>query len=280
MRSLIKLVITALAAISLASSSLFAAGEVKDGKVSTYLIGAFQDKAAVQTALKGAGFEVLAVHQIDQTGDLTTIVFTCPTLKKLGSKPEKGFASVMRVLVNKADKQISVTNPIYFEKAFLQKSYDEAAVAKVLGKINQAFAGLKDSSDKMEFDDLAGYHFMMGMPYYDDMATVGKGSNDALLAKANAYNGGKNVLFTLDLGAGKTLIGYKIAKKTAGFVKTIGTKNAALLPYTVLIEDGKAKILAAKYYIALSYPSLKMTQFMKIATIPGAIEDDCSKAFK
>ena len=41
----------------------------------------------------------------------------------LNHKEKKGFASVLRVLVNKADNEISITNPVYFSKAFLQKSY-------------------------------------------------------------------------------------------------------------------------------------------------------------
>ena len=263
-----------IAIITLLSTSAYAE------KISTYLQGSLQDAAAVQKALKGGGFEVLAEHQIDTQGDLTTVVFTCPTLKKMANKEEKGFASVLRVLVNKADNEISITNPVYFSKAFLQKSYDDAAAKKILNKINSAFPGLKGSSDGMDFDDLDGYHFMMGMPYYDDMATVGKGSHDALLAKVKASQGGKNLIFELNLAKDRTVVGFKIDKDTAKFVKKIGTKNAALLPYLVLIEDGKARILAPKFYLALSYPSLSMSQFMTIATVPGAIEKDCEKAFK
>ena len=267
-----KLVLATLATVTLFSSALMAE------KVNTYFRGAFQDAASVQSALKGAGFEVLAEHQIDAAGKLTTIVFTCPTLKAAGSQKDKGFAAVMRVLVNKADNEISITNPLYFLQAYLQKSYDGAAANKVLGKIKSAFSGLTPSKDAMDADDLAGYHFMMGMPYYEDMDTLGKG--DGLLAKVQAYNGGKNVIFTLPLGNGSTLVGYKIDQKTAKFVNKIGTKNASVLPYTILIEGDKARILAAKYYLALSYPQLKMSQFMTIATVPGAIEKDCSKPFK
>jgi hypothetical protein len=274
------LAVASLAALTLFSSSLFGAGEIKDGKVSSYLIGALEDSSAVQSALKGAGFEVLAEHQIDQSGNLTTIVFTCPTLKKVANKKKRGFASVLRVLINKADGEISITNPIYFEKAFLQKEYDDTAAKKVLAKLNSTFSALKDSADSMEFDDLAGYHFMMGMPYYEDMDVVAKGAHDALLAKVKAHEGGKNLIFELNLAPNRTLIGYKIDKETAKFVHKIGTKNASVLPYTILIEGDKAYALAAKYYLALSYPELKMSQFMTIATVPGAIEKDCKSAFK
>ena len=84
-----KLVIALLATVTLFTSSALAE------KISTYLVGAYEDAASVQTALKGAGFEILAEHQIDQAGDLTSVVFTCPTLKAGASKDDKGFASVL-----------------------------------------------------------------------------------------------------------------------------------------------------------------------------------------
>jgi hypothetical protein len=36
----------------------------------------------------------------------------------------------------------------------------------------------------------------------------------------------------------------------------------------------------AKYYIALSYPLLTMTEFTTIATVPGAISKELAKPFK
>ena len=39
-------------------------------------------------------------------------------------------------------------------------------------------------------------------------------------------------------------------------------------------------MLAPQYYIAVMYPKLKMSQFMKIATVPGAIAKDIDKVFR
>ncbi len=273
--------IASIAMVTFLSSALFGAGEItKDGRVSTFLEGAFQDVKSVESTLSGAGFEVLATDEIDKKGKLTSIVFTCPSLKKMADKPNRGHAAVLRVLVNKIDEEISIANPLYFSKAFLQDDFDASTAEAVLAKINGAFKDLKDSKDGMQFDDLSGYHFMLAMPYYDDMAVVGEGDNKDLIEKAKAYNRGKNLLFELKLSDNRTLLGYKIDKRTAKFVSKIGTKNAGLLPYTILIEKNKAKILVGKYYIAINYPALQMSHFMKIATVPNAIEKDCSKAFK
>ncbi len=275
MNKMKKFALISLAALTLSSNTFFAAGEVKDGRVSTYLKGALQSVADVEGALKGAGFETVATYPID--GDLTTVVFTSAELKATANKANRGFAAVLRVLVDKKDKQISISNPIYFEKAFLQDEYDATVAEGVLAKLNGAFAGLTDSKDNMKFGKLAGYHFMIAMPYYDDMDTVAKGDNATLIQKATASG---KVLFNLQIAEGRNLLGFALTPETSKFVSTIGTKNGFVLPYTVLVEGNKAKALAGKYYIAVTYPSLKMSHFMKISNIPGAIENEAEQLFK
>jgi hypothetical protein len=234
--------IASLAAVTLLSSSLFGAGEVtKSGRISTFLEGTFQDAKSVESSLTSAGFEILATDTIDKKGKLTAIVFTCPTLKKMADKPNRGHAAVLRVLINKIDEEISIANPLYFSKAFLQDDFDAKTAEAVLSKINGAFKGLKDSKDGMDFDDLAGYHFMLSMPYYDDMAIIGEGDNADLIAKVKSYKKGENLLFELKLSENRTILGYKIGSRTAKFVSKIGIKNAGLLPYTILIEKDCSK---------------------------------------
>ena len=146
--------------------------------------------------------------------------------------------------------------------------------------LRDAFGELTNSADKWEYDGLSSYHFMMGMPYFEENAVLSEGENTVLLEKARSYKKGKNLIFELEIGEGRTLLGYALGKKTSKFVKKIGYQNAQVLPYTVLIEEGKAKILAPKYYIAISYPQLTMGEFMTIASVPGAIEKDLAKPFK
>ncbi len=258
----------------LTAASLFAAGEVHDGKVSAYLKGAYEDAASVEGKLKGTGFEVIGKDAVSP--DLTTIVFTCPTLRKMGNNPKRGFAATMRALVNKKDNEISFTNPLYFGKAYMQKDFNEADAKKVLSKINAAFPGLKDSSDSLKYSKLPKYHFTFGMPYYEDMDVVAKGNHNELLAKLK----NSNPVFVLPLSPERALVGFRLSDKTAGFINKIGTKNAQVLPYAVLVEGEKAYILAPKYQLALSYPQLSMGQFMKIASVPGKIEKECKAAFK
>jgi len=253
------------------------AGHIEKEFISAYLRGPLATAAQVEADLKNAGFEVLGTHDIDKKGDLTSIIFTCPGLKKMASKKTRGFMGVLKVLVDDVNKQISIGNPLYFAKAYLQDDFDKAIATKVLDKLNQTFEGLGNAKDGMEFDDLSGYHFAMSMPYYEDMESVASGDNAKLIEKAKASG---SVVFELTLENGVTLLGVQLDKRTTKFAKKIGAENASVIPYTILIENGEAKVLAPKYNLALHYPLLSMTGFMTIATVPGAILKDCEKIFQ
>ncbi|MCF6244145.1 MAG: hypothetical protein L3J43_03860, partial [Sulfurovum sp.] len=122
---------------------------------------------------------------------------------------------------------------------------------------------------------LPKYQFMKGMPKYQNMIEVASGTN--LLEKLKNND---KVVFTQSLENGATLVGIKLGKRTQKFTKRIGRNNAAMLPYPILIENGKAKILDPKYYISFMYPLLTMSEFMTIATVPDAMVKDCEKVFK
>ena len=250
-------------------------GEIHNGKISAYLRGKFMDVEAVKAKLKEAGFEVITATPVDKKGNLISIVFTDKALVKMASKTNRGFAASLRLLVNKKDKHISITNPLYMAKAFMQDEYDEKVAKETLAKITSVFTGLLNSKDMLKFQLLPKYQFMHGMPHYEDMTTVARG--DDLLEK---IKNNKKVVFVQKLENGSTLIGVKLGKRTNKFTARIGTNNAALLPYPILIENGEAKILEPKYYISVMYPLLQMSEFMTIATVPGAIIKDCEKVFK
>jgi hypothetical protein len=286
MRKLLALVVSALVlSFSGCSSKSAEAADAAptaptEKNVSAYLLAAYADADTAQAKLKEAGFDVVAVYEVDKSGSYISIVFTNDAMKAAANKADRGFAAVLRLLVNAEKQEVSITNPVYFGKAFLQDDFDYQAALAIEKSLSGAFGELKGSEDKWEYEALPEYHFMMGMPYYKESAVLAEGEHADLLEKAKAYNKGKSILFELPLGEGRTLIGYELGSKTSKFVKKIGYQNAQLLPYTVLIEDGKAKALAPKFYIAISYPLLTMGEFMTIASVPGAIEKDLAKPFK
>jgi len=250
-------------------------GEVTHGRVSAYIRGKYIDVAEAKKRLKKAGFTIVGETALDKKGKLVSIVFTDKDLTEMASKKNRGFAASLRLLVNKKDNHISITNPVYMAKAFMQDQYDDKVAKATLKKITDNFDNLLNSKDKLKFQLLPSYQFMHGMPKYQDMVVVARGRD--LLSK---LKNNKKVLFVQKLDNGATLIGAALGRRTGKFIGRIGTNNAALLPYPILIENGEAKILEPKYYISVMYPLLQMSEFMTIATVPGAIIKDCEKVFK
>jgi len=255
------------------SSSLI--GDINHGRISAHLRGKYLDAKTVEEKLKAAGFEIVGISPLDKKGELTTIIFTNKTLKKMASNPKRGFGASLRTLVDSKAQRISITNPLYFGKAYLQNDLNKTEAKNILKKLNDTFAGLKNSEDALKFQLLPKYRFMKGMPTYNDMVEVAEGNDLVARAKAN-----KKLLFEEKLDNGSTLIAIELSRRTNKFPARIGTKNAAILPYPVLIENNKAYILDPKYYISIMYPQLKMSEFMTIATVPDAIVKDCERAFK
>jgi uncharacterized protein (DUF302 family) len=257
------------------SSSNTAIGQVNNGKISAYLRGDFMPVEKAQEILKDAGFKIIATTPLNKAKDLISIVFTDKLLQTMSSKENRGFMSTLRLLVDNKDKRISITNPIYMAKGFLQNDFDEKSANRLLIRLVQAFEGLTNSKDALKFQLLSKYQFMNGMPKYENMVEVASGAN--LLEKLKDND---KVIFSQKLESGSTLIGIRLGKRTRKFIKRIGRNNAAMLPYPILIENGKAKILDPKYYISFMYPLLTMSEFMTIATVPDAMIKDCMRVFK
>ena len=160
-------------------------------------------------------------------------------------------------------------------KGFLQSDFNEKIVKEILVQLIDLFPNLKNSKDMLKYQMLSTYQFMNGMPKYQNMIEVASGNNLLEKIKEN-----EKVVFTQTLKSGATLIGVQLSKRTQQFTKKIGRNNAAMLPYPILIENGKAKILDPKFYISFMYPMLTMSQFMAIATVPDAMVKDCERVFK
>jgi len=258
-------------------SSSTEVGDVSNGRVSAYLHTKYAEVKSVKEQLEKAGFEILSTFKVDKKGFATSIVFTNEAIKKAAAKENRGFASSLRVTVDKKNKLVSISNPIYLMKAFMQDEYNQELAQKTLVSLRENFSDLKNSTEVIKFRVLERFQFMEGMPKYNDMITIKKAKNATLLKKAKKS---KKVVYQIQLANGSTVIGVKLGKRTTKFVKKTGYQNAGLLPYPVLIENGKASIMDPKYYIAVMYPMLKMSQFMTISTVPGAINKDIDRIFR
>ena len=252
-------------------------GDIVNGRVAAYLHAPFMGVEDVVKTLESAGFTILANHKVDKKANATSIVFTNADLQKTSSKKMRGFAGALRITIDKKNNLLNISNPIYMQRAFMQDEYDSGVAEKTLATLRASFKDLKNSKEVIKFRVLERFQFMEGMPRYADMQVIKKAPNAALLKSAKKS---KKIVYEQKLENGAIIIGVKLGKRTSKFIKKTGYQNAGLLPYPVLIENGEAKILDPKYYIAVMYPMLKMSQFMKIATVPGAISKDVDKIFR
>ena len=256
----------------LAVSALLVATAVsaQAAKISAYYTAPYASAKTVKSKLGKAGFKVLATYSPAGHDNQKVVIFTNKKLTALASKKSRGFAAIQRVMVDSKAKTVMVTNPSYWLAAFMQKDYNAADATAVQNGISKALGKLTATKDVLDAGDLSGYHFMIGMPYYKEMIEL----------KAGGKVKAKKKVFELKLANGSTLIGVNMGKTTESFVDKIGTDKAILLPYTILVEDGKGYALHPKYYIALSYPLLSMGQFMGISSIPDVIDRKLKKIFR
>ncbi len=246
--------------------------------VTAYYYAPYMDVETTETKLEDAGFEIVATYPSTKGG--TTIIITTEALKSAAEKPGRGFAAILRVLVDDAHHRLAVTNPVYFEKAFMQNQYDHSLALDLTAALKSALGDLVASPDAYAYDELSDFHFMIGMPSYTNQYVLGSGQSEKLLEQLQSYDDGKAVVFTLPLGEGRWLVGFDLSTRTKRFLDKTGTRNAEILPYTILIEDGHATALKVEYYVALSYPLLSMSEFMQVATLPGQVEKELKKPFE
>ena len=250
-------------------------------KISTNLKAEYGSASKISKNLKANGFIIVGGSKVAKKSTHQLLIITHKNLKKFARKDKRGFAAVLRVLINKKKKEVVVTNPRYFMRAFLQKDFKKGSAKPIMDSLKKALGDLKPMKDAMDASKLKGYHFMVAMPYYQDFETVGKGTPDELLEKITKS---KRLLFKLDLstkGKKRYLVGVILSKKIEKFNKKLKTMHkATMLPYMVLLEGKTAKIMHAKYYLAISLPTLTMGQFMKISSVPDTISRSIKKAFK
>ena len=251
---------------------VFLSAHVLASDVSSYLSGEYKASAEVKKNLTTQGFEV--VGEYDSMGESAyhVIVFTSEAMKKVASAETRGFAGVQKVLIDESAKTLVFTNPEYFLHAYLQKDYDEALGKKISKSLRTAFGKMTGSQCSLDDDDIAKYHYMFGLPRYDDMQEIAEGENLEKILEANAK---ESIVFKLQL-ENSTVYGISMntAEGEKSFVPAIKAQDhASFLPYMIMIEDNKAMILHGKYALSIANPSLSMGQFMKISSAPGDIKD-------
>jgi hypothetical protein len=206
-----------------------------------------------------------------------------------------GFGSVLRIAFTREQNKtiVSYTNPSYWGNAYFQKKYPEVATnyATFHLRLKRAFAGVGSYSGKefgsnsgLSASKLRSYQYMYGMPDFNDTEVLKTFSSHTAAvthidAKIKAGVPNVRLVYKHKVpGKNLTLYGFALSGSTgeSHFLPTIDIgkpKHTAFLPYEVLVKDKEVHMLHGRFRIALSFPDLTMSTFMKIMSTPGDIED-------
>ncbi len=252
-------------------SKKFVLTDTPPKKLSAYFTAKYQNIGTLSAKLEDNGFTVLAKDEILK--DKIVLSVTNEALKQTNS-----FLSVIHILINK-DQEIRFQNPSYFAAAYLQKEYKFGDFNETLKSLESVFGDLYESQDKLALKDLSDYNFMLTLPRFEDTIVVD--IDDEIAAKLTRKGLDRYVSYMLTLPNGAVLVGHKLSPETYDYLNKVdAANNAQLFPYEVMIHEGKAVMLAPKYYLALSLPLLSMTDFMKIASAPDAIVKEIKEVYK
>jgi hypothetical protein len=246
--------------------------------------GTIEDKLpGVKEALTANGFEIAGEYEPFDGAHV--IAVTSDALKQNAAASDfGGYGAALRVSLTEADDvvQVAWTDPCYMANVYRMAGDLEDVRSKLeaaLGK-STPFGSKKG----MKAKDLRKYHYMIGMPYFDDAVTLAKHDSHAAAVEAveqglAAGTGGTTKVYRVDVpGKDEVLFGVGLSAGDGADATVIGTcdvaelKHTPYLPYELLVSGDTVYALHAKFRIALSFPDLGMVTFMKISGAPKAIQ--------
>mgnify|MGYP001816378199 FL=1 len=256
------------------------------------------DVATVSGQVKGkltsSGFEV--VGEYSPYKDANIIIVTNDTLKSSAAKSDFGaYGAAQRVSITRNGDQTEIvyTNPIYMAAAY--RMADDLASTRAA--LEGALGVEKDfgSEKNLTADDLLKYHYTVMLEYFDDPSTLAEYDSQAEALKAVNDSlakglGGASKVYQIDIpGKDESVIGVALKGKDAddcsgdefimSKIDKASPRSTAHLPYEIVVSDGTAYALFARFRIAINWPHLPMmasetgATFMSIMCSPGAIEE-------
>lgn len=244
-------------------------------------------KAADDAAAKltGAGFTVAGRYE--PYAGAVVLAITSDELKASAAGARfGGYAAAQRVTVTRVgdEVQVAYTNPRYMAAAYRMK----ADLSPVAAKLAAALGAVEEfgSKDGKRVKDLKGYHYMIGMPYFDDPWKLAAFPSQADALRAvdaalSAGRGGTRPVYRVDVSADETVFGVGLSDgcgADANVMKEIDfnpVRSTGHLPYELLVSKGEVYALHAKFRIAMNFTDLSMMgdhSFMRIRCAPDSIE--------
>jgi len=249
------------------------------------------------TKLAEHGFDVVGQYMPANDKNRWILVVTHEQLFKAVEVVDglAGFAATLRVGITLEGGKtiVSYTTPNYWGNAYYGDNFTRVQdhYVKVLTSFEKAMGAMGDykgvgfgSEKGLEVDKLRKYHYMFGMPYFEDVEELEDFDSYAEAIKTidkKLEGGVANVKLVYKVNiphTNLTLYGLALSGENgeAKFLPTIDLttpKHTAFLPYEMLVNDKEVVMLHGRFRIALSFPDLTMGTFTKIMSTPGDIED-------
>jgi hypothetical protein len=251
--------------------------------------------AEVKSKLTAGGFEV--VGEYSPYADTNIIIVTNDAQKGYAAKSEfGGYGAISRVSItrNGDSTEVIYTNPVYMAAAY-RMAVDMADIRAALESALGAKEEFGTGDKTLTADDMRKYHYTVMMEYFDDPSKLAEYDSQAeavkkVEASLAAGAGGASKVYRVDIpGKDETVFGVALAGVDADdcsgdeyIMSRIdkGTpRSSAHLPYEIVVTDGVARALYARFRIAINWPHLPMVAsetggtFMSIMCSPGAIEE-------
>jgi hypothetical protein len=244
-------------------------------------------KAADDVAAKveAAGFQVIGRYE--PYPGAVVLAVTSDELKAAAAQARFGaYAAAQRVTVTKVGEELQVayTNPVYMGAGYRLK----ADLSPVAARLAAALGTVEEygPAEGKKAKDLRGYHYMIGMPYFDDpwkLATFPSQGEALAAVEAGlaAGRGGTKEVYRTKVSEDETVFGVALSEgcgADANVMKHVDFKpvrSTGHLPYELLVSKGEVFALHAKFRIAINFTDLKMmgdNSFMRIRCAPDSIE--------
>ncbi len=248
----------------------------------------------VKSKLTGGGFQV--VGEYSPYADANIIVVTNDALKAQAAKSDFGaYGAMIRVSVTKNGDSTEVvyTNPKYAAAAYRMNG----DMADIRAQIEGALGAKEDFGSEKNLNDAAlrDYHYTVMMEYFTDPSKLAEYDSqaDAVKAVEEALAAGKGAtskVYRIDIpGKDETVFGVALKGKDAddcsgdqyimSRIDKSAPRHTPHLPYEIVVTDGTAYALFARFRIAINWPHLPMVAsetgatFMSIMCAPGSIEE-------
>ncbi len=244
-------------------------------------------KAAEDAAARLAAGGFAVVGRYEPYDGAVVMAITSEELKAGAASARFGaYAAAQRVTVTKVGDEIQVayTNPVYMAAAY-RMSADFSPVA---AKLAAALGSLEEygPKDGKRAKDLKRYHYMLGMPYFDDPWRIATFPSQeealrAVEAGLAAGRGGTKQVYRVTVSPEETVFGVALSDGCGGDANVMRKidfkplRSTGHLPYELLVSKGEVYALHAKFRIAVNFTDLSMMgehSFMGIRCAPDSIE--------